>query len=793
MPSMSGFRRLALLALPCIAILPPSIVRGAEAPRGALIYRRHCERCHGVDGAGTADVPAPLAGERSVGQLAALVDETMPQDDPAAIGAEEAGEVAAWIHEAFYSPLARSRMAPARVEVSRLTVRQHRAAVADLVSGFLGAPARTDGPSGLDGEYFHGRSFDGATRVFRRVDPVVSFDFGVEGPDPERFEPGRFAIRWRGSIVPDETGVHEFVVRTAHAVRLLVNALEGDEPLVDAWVVSGDAKEHRGSIHLLAGRAHPLLLEFSKASQGVDDRRHERPRQAGVELLWRPPHGVLETVPARNLLAARSQPTHVIATPFPPDDTSAGHERGVGVSREWLEAVESAATETAVSVREHVDVLSRVAVDAPDRAERLREFAAAFAERAFRRPLDEAARAAYVDGPFAASPDAAVAVERAVLAVLSSPRFLFREPFPATGAAADPWDTAARLSFGLWDSLPDEALRDAARQGSLSTVEEVERHARRMLEDPRARRKVHEFLLAWLRVAQPTEIVKDPLLHPGFGPEIAVDLRRSLELFLRDVAFPAPPAGEDPSAPAPRADYRRLFTAEEVWINGRVATLFGVDLPPGADFRPVRLDGGSRAGVLTHPYLLSVLAYPGGSSPIHRGVFLTRSVLGNVLRPPVEAVAPLAPDLHPGLTTRQRVEVQTGPASCQVCHGVINPLGFTLESYDAVGRRRATDGASPVDDSGAYVPRFGDPVTFRGARDLGRWIAVSRDAEEAFLRALFHALVKQPAAAWGPDVAERIRASFSARGCDIREAVVDIMKVAAFPPAAPARTGGQTP
>ena len=282
---MPGFRLIPSLLAASVAILAPVASRGADEPRGAEIYRRHCQRCHGVDGAGTADVPAPLVGERSPGQLAVLVDETMPQDDPAAIGADEARDVAAWIHDAFYSPLARARSRPARLEVSRLTGAQHRAAVADLVSGFTGEGLSIEGPPGLEGEYFQGRSFDGARRVFRRVDPVVSFDFGVEGPDPERFEPGRFAIRWRGSIVPDQTGVHEFVVRTGHAVRLAVNAFEGDGPLVDAWVVSGDAREHRGSIHLLAGRPHPLLLEFSKASQGVDDRRHERPRQAGIELL----------------------------------------------------------------------------------------------------------------------------------------------------------------------------------------------------------------------------------------------------------------------------------------------------------------------------------------------------------------------------------------------------------------------------------------------------------------------------------------------------------------------------
>src|SRR5262249_49942806 len=139
------------------------------------------------------------------------------------------------------------------------------------------------------------------------------------------------------------------------------------------------------------------------------------------------------------------------------------------------------------------------------------------------------------------------------------------------------------------------------------------------------------------------------------------------------------------------SDFRRLLLSDELFLNGRLAKFYGVSLPEDAPFTKVKLDPGQRAGVLTHPYLIAAFAYTGASSPIHRGVFLARNVLGVTLRPPEDAFTPLAESLHPDLTTRERVSLQTKPAGCQVCHGTINALGFTLEHFDAVGRFRDKD------------------------------------------------------------------------------------------------------
>jgi len=755
------------------------VARPAEHP-GLAVYREHCVRCHGDGGVGTKEVPDPLVGDRSVNQLAAYIDQTMPEDDPTLVTGEAARQVAAYMHEAFYSAVARDRHRPARRELSRLTVRQIRNALADVIGSFRGWTPAADDKRGLRGEYYETREFNRQKGlVFERIDPRIDFDFGLEGPDPEQFRPNRFAIRWLGSIVPPETGVYEFTLRTDHSARLSLNRAWYEQPLVDAYVKSGDEVEYRGSIFLLGGRPYPLRLEFSKAVQGVDDRRHEVAKHASIELLWKPPHGVLEHVPEERLIPHDSPDVFVAATPFPPDDRSIGYERGTSVSKDWFAAATAAAVETADYVLEHVEHLARVKRDAADRPAKLQAFAATFAERAFRGPLSPELKALVVDRPFTDAPDLDTGLKRSILAILGSPRFLFREPADAPGGFA----TAARLSFGLWDSIPDQPLRDGAARNQLADSRAVRAQAERMVRDRRARAKIRDFLFTWLRVDHGPEIVKDATRYSEFSPEIAAAMRASLDLFLDDVVW----------GPADRGggDFRRLFTDDEVYVNGRLAPLYGVPLRHDAPFRRIRLDDGRRAGVLTHPYTTSVLSYAGSTSPIHRGVFLSRSVLGNMLKPPQEAVAPLAPDLHPQLSTRERVAVQTSAVACQGCHAMINPLGFALEEFDPIGRHRTVESRSeaggrawekPVDASGSYLPREGPAVAFRGARELAAMIAGSRDAEEAFVQNLFHALVKQPVRAFGPDTLETLRRSFVENGCDIRRLAVDIMVVSALPP-----------
>lgn len=758
------FSRLTCLPLPALALMLVLPALGfADDRSGEQLYRQQCARCHGAFGEGTKKHKPALVGDKSVPELAKLIARTMPEDKPETLSAEESQKLAAFIHDAFYSAEARQRNQPPRIELARLTVRQYRQSVADLVGSFRGA-GKWDEQRGLKAEYYKGRRFQNQDRVVMRMDPEVRFDFGTNSP-AEKIEPHEFSIRWAGSVLAPETGEYEFVVRTEHSVRLWLNDMR--RPLIDAWVKSGSDTEYKGSLFLVGGRAYSLRLEYSKAKQGVDDSKGKPkppPAKSSVRLEWKRPGRTMEVIPARNLAPGSFPETFAVSTAFPPDDRSYGWERGTTVSKEWDAATTDAAIETAGYIVARLNELAGTRDGAADRSQKVRDFARRFAERAFRRPLTDEQKRVYIDRQFEAVKDADIAVKRVVLFVLKSPRFLYRE----VGGGPEAQNVAARLSFGLWDSLPDPALLEAAAAGKLATREQLASQAERMLGDLRARAKLRGFLFHWLKLDHAPDIVKDAKRFPGFDTAIVSDLRTSLELFLEESVW-----GERP-------DFRQLLLADHVYLNGRLAKFYGADLPPDAGFQKVKLNEKERAGVLTHPYQMAAFAYAGESSPIHRGVFLARGVLGLTLRPPADAFTPLSPDLHPSLTTRERVALQTKAGTCMSCHGVINPLGFTLEHFDAVGRFRAQDRAKPIDGSGSYQTRAGQKVTFAGARDLARFLADSEEVHTAFIEQLFHHLVQQPVRAYGPRKLEELRVSFAATGYNVRKLAVEIMATTAL-------------
>jgi hypothetical protein len=546
-------------------------------------------------------------------------------------------------------------------------------------------------------------------------------------------------------------------------------------PLIDAWVKSGNETEYKASLFLIGGRAYPLRLEFSKAKQGVDDSKKQKEKPpsppASIALLWKSPGRVLEPIPARHLSPGTAPEVFVCGTAFPPDDRSYGWERGTGVSKAWDQSTTEAALDAAGYIAARINELAELGEGNSERKTRLRTFFIQFAERAFRRPLSEEQVGALVDRQMDLAGSEEEAIKRVVLLALKSPRFLYRE---LGGGADDAYNVAARLSFGIWDSLPDADLRTSAAEGRLATREQVAREAGRMLADPRARTKLRTFLLTWLRADTAGEIAKDPQVFSEFDASVVADLRTSLELFLDDVIW------------SEGSDYRQLVLADAVFLNDRLKKFYASEIPQGVEpasggeFMKVRLDDGRRAGVLTHPYLMAAFAHSRDSSPIHRGLFLARGVLGQTLRPPPEAVVPLSAELHPGLTTRERVSLQTQAASCMTCHGIINPLGFALEHFDAVGRYRETDRGKAVDAAGLYQSRNGAAITVNGARELAEFVAASDDAHAAFTEQLFHHLVGQSVRAYGETTLGDLRRSFAEQGFNVQKLVVEIMVASAL-------------
>lgn len=728
---------------------------------GKKIYTENCAYCHGGQGEGTKKHKQALIGDRSVAQLAEVIAETMPEDDPGSLKPSEASAVAAFIHDAFYSKVARERNRPARVELARLTVRQYRQTMTDLIGSFRDPVAYNDAEHGLSAEYSKGKRRNAMSAV-KRIDPKVEFDFGTGTPVPEITDPLEFTIRWTGSVVAPETGEYQFTVRSEHAARLWIN--DPNTALIDAAVRSGKDDEHSGTIQLIAGRRYGLRLEFTKAQQ-IADANNKRndivPVKASILLSWKRPQGLVEPIPPRYLSPQSLPENFTSTTPFPPDDRSYGWERGTFVSKEWDQATTDAALEAVAGMAGRLPALAGYSESDPadKKAEKLRAFCKMFAERAFRKPLTPELAQLVIEEQFGSVSDPELAAKRTLVLILKSPRFLYRE---VTGGT-DGQDVAARLSYGLWDSIPDKELRRAAEAGELTTKEQIAKQAERMLADPKAKNKLREFFLAWLKADTLPDLAKDAERFPGFDAGTVADLRTSLEMLLDDVIW------------SEGSDYRRLFTTDQVYLNERLGKLYGVEAPAGGEFVKTALDPEQRAGILTHPYLLSNFAYTSDSSPIHRGVFLMRGVLGQALKPPPEAVTPFTADLHPSLTTRERVSLQTEATSCSICHGIINPLGFTLEHFDAIGRYREKDREKPVDATGTYRTRKGDSVAINGAKELAAFLVGSEEAHAAFTEQLFHHLVQQPMRAYGESTLDDLRQSFEKHDYDIRKLIVEIM------------------
>jgi hypothetical protein len=587
-----------------------------------------------------------------------------------------------------------------------------------------------------------------------RVDATVAFHFGADSPDKEKMEAEQFENQWEGSVVAEETGVYEFSIKTENGAKLFIN--DEDTPLIDAWVSAGpQVREERKSIYLVGGRAYHLVLEHFKFKE----------KSSSIELWWKPPHGISEIIPARALRTDRPKELTIVSTSFPADDRSVGYERGSTISKDW----DRATTEAAISVAEHVELkleeLAGTKSGDPQRGEKLRRFAEEFVATAFRRPLTDAQKKLYVEAQFVSAKTPELAVKRVVLFTLKSPHFLY--PGLQANERADGYDVASRLALALWDSIPDKKLLQAARDGKLRTREEVKAEAVRMIADPRTRAKLQGFFHHWLDLEHAENTSKDPKAFPGFNQDVLADLRESLLLFIDDVVW------------SEKSDYRDLLKADYLLLNDRLAKFYGTG-DPGDGFQKVAFDPKQRAGVVTHPYLLASMAYSKQTSPIHRGVFLTRNIVGMSLKAPPMAVSFDESHFNPKLTMREKITELTRNNACMSCHGVINPLGFSLENFDAIGRWRTKDNNKPVNPVSVFATEEGKKVKLTGPRDIVNYVADNPSGHRAFIRHLFQHTVKQQIPAYGARVLDDLQKSFVANGCNIQKLLGEIALVAAM-------------
>jgi hypothetical protein len=727
----------------------------AASPNGAKIYRSQCAKCHGPKGEGVEDEYAdPLEGDWSLEKLAHYIDKNMPDNNPKKCVGADAEAVAKYINNSFYSREARLRNHPIRIELARLTNRQYLNTVADLFKLFTGKDHPPGDERGLSATYYGSKNFNKDKKLYERVDSEVAFDFGDHGP--EGATTNEFSIQWRGSLLTDETGEYQFIVKTGNGMRLWVN--DGDEPLIDAWVSSGQVTEYKASLRLIGGRAYPIRLNCFRFKEKTNS----------ISLSWLPPKGVEQIIPKRNLTPARSTETFVVETAFPADDSSIGYERGVSISKAWDEAETHGALEAAAYTVKHLEKLAGAKRSEADFAEKVERFCERFAAAAFRRPLSPEQEQTYVKEWFGKEIPVDESVKRVVLLALQSPRFLYVN-LPGSEKEKN-YEIAARLSYALWDSMPDEKLEKAAAAGALRTPEQARQQAERMLKDVRAHAKIRYFLQQWSEMNHVDAIAKDRKAFPKFTPELVADLRTSLNLGLDDAAW------------GNGSDYRELLLGKTMFVNRRIADYYGFKSAStnNDDFVKITLEDKERSGILTHPYLLAEFSYPKFSSPIHRGVFLTRNIVGRMLKPPPKAFVFKDADFSPDMTMREKVTEFTKPESCQNYHSIINSLGFTLEHFDAVGRYRAEEKGKPIDSESKYRDDDGEIVELKNARSVAEFAAGSEHARNTFIEHLFHQMTKQPILAYGAKTPDELRKEFVESEFSIQKLAVEIATRAAL-------------
>ncbi|MBN8420634.1 MAG: DUF1592 domain-containing protein [Verrucomicrobia bacterium] len=746
----------------------------AEHP-GAVIYKKLCQDCHGAKGQGVKDkFDDPLIGDLTVEALARKIDRTMPEDHEDQCVGEDAKQVAAYIYDAFYSAAAQARTHPPDQDLSRLTIAQYRTSVMDLIGRFRMGPGfdrPVNAESGLKASYRgvelpkpgekavdttpkNGIKAKRPNYKLDRVDPQVAFHFGADSPDKEKMEAEQFQDSWTGSIVAEDTGVYEFILKTENGARLWINDMSETGVLIDAWVSAGPTvREEKKSLFLVGGRAYALRLDHFKFKE----------QSASIELWWKPPHGVAEIIPQHALRTDRPRELLIVSTSFPADDRSVGYERGTSISKGWDQATTDAAITTAEHVEEKLNELAGTKDGAPDRLEKLRKFAFTFVEAAFCRPLTDEQKQLYIESIFKSAKSPEQAVKRIVLFTLKSPQFLYPELRELD--KPDDFAFASRLALTLWDSIPDKKLMQAAASGKLRTEAQLRAEAQRMLSDIRTKAKMHGFFHHWLELERAEGNSKDLKLFPGFDDSVLADLRESLFEFLDQVVWSS------------ESDYRQLLQADYLLLNDRLGKFYGKPVQ-GGDFQRVSFDPRQRAGVVTHPYLLASLASSRATSPIHRGVFLTRNIVGLSLRPPPMAVTFDESHFNPKLTMREKITELTRNNTCMSCHSTINPLGFSLENFDAIGRWRTQDNNKPVNAQGDFADDEGRKVHLTGPRDIVNYVASSPYGHRAFIRQLFNHFVKQQPLAYGPQLLEDLQKSFAASNFNIQKLLAEIALVA---------------
>ena len=338
----------------------------------------------------------------------------------------------------------------------------------------------------------------------------------------------------------------------------------------------------------------------------------------------------------------------------------------------------------------------------------------ALARHAYRRPVSKAEVASLVRFVAIAKvhgQSAEQGIQLALQAMLVSPNFLFRIEHDAN--PTDPTavhrisdvELASRLSYFLWSSMPDDALLDSAEAGRLHAPAALDSQVKRMLADSRASALAGNFAAQWLETRNLDVVKPDPQKFPEWDPELRDAMRTETSLFFDYIL----------RENRPMADF---LDSRYTFLNERLARHYGIEGVKGPEFRKVDLTTGERGGVLGQAGVLTVSSYATRTSVVIRGKYILQEILGTPPAPPPPDVPPLdEAAVGTSLSLRQQMEKHRANAVCASCHSKMDPLGFGLENYDAIGKWRTLDGKFPVDSSGTLPngKTFATPAEMRAA------------------------------------------------------------------------------
>jgi hypothetical protein len=405
-------------------------------------------------------------------------------------------------------------------------------------------------------------------------------------------------------------------------------------------------------------------------------------------------------------------------------------------------------------------------------------FVQSFGLKAYRRPLaqDEVDQyvALYTGEIEAGTPESAFM--QIVSTFLQSPFFLYHADVGTTGVPSEapvaltPYELASRLSYFLWDTMPDAELFTLAGAGTLTEKSVLSAQVDRMIADPKAVDAIPEFHLGWLQIGDLAGLDKDATLFPSWNATLATAMKNETARFTDFVVR----QGDGLMS--------TLYTAGFSLLDTPLLSLYGVTAPAGfVDGAQITLPAGERSGILTHASLLSSHAHRNQTSPVHRGIVVRENMLCQPLDPPPLDVNVTPPEPTPATTTRERFANHEADPQCAGCHLLIDPIGLSFENYDAIGAYRTVDGPAPVDASGEIVDGGEDLVgPFVGAIELGQKLAESPTARDCLANQWFRFALDRIESVDDACSVATIHQEFAASGGNIRSLLAGIAKSDAF-------------